>query len=475
MKKIITSIAFLFAIVVCQSQGIDKPRYIIETHRAGTYLGTFEIELFPLIAPLATNYFDSLVNVQFYDSTAFHRVVPGFVIQGGDPNSINGPISTWGQGNPNQPTVNAEFSVVQHLRGRLGAARDVDTNSANSQFYICVAPALFLDGDYTVYGQVTSGMEVVDTIVSSPRDQNDVPLQKIEMFITKNGVNDSIPDAPMLLSPVNNAVDVYDGQKFVWSHIDQAVMYSIEFSTDSLFTNLAYGLNTPIDSVASKSFMGSTKYYWRVKSNNGGHFNTSQVFSFTSAMPGPQLVAPPDTSTNIVTNPVMLWDSLPGAVSYTLQVAKLPVFAGPSFVFNQGGLTATTQQVSSLLVNKKYYWRVRGFNGANDGNWSKVYTFTTGTNTDIVNNISQGKSLRIDKLFPNPTEENLTIQLVCSPQLPVSIDIVDLTGKTIFTKIENSNSGKCNLTLDTRLFSKGIYILHVHDNIEESAEMFEIK
>ena len=131
MKKILSTIAILFCIISASSQGIDKPRYIIETHRAGVYLGTFEIELFPLIAPLATNNFDSLVNVQFYDSTAFHRGVPGFVIQGGDPNSINGPKSTWGQGNPNQPTVNAEFSVVQHLRGRLDSARDTDTNSAN--------------------------------------------------------------------------------------------------------------------------------------------------------------------------------------------------------------------------------------------------------------------------------------------------------------------------------------------------------
>src|SRR5262249_22302116 len=137
---------------------VDKPRYQIVTHRAGNYLGTFEMELFPSIAPLHTNNFDSLVAMQFYDSTAFHRVVPAFVIQGGDPNSIHGPVSTWGQGQPWQVNVNAEFSPARHYRGRLGAARDLDTNSANSQFYICVANAFSLDGQYTVYGQVTSGM-----------------------------------------------------------------------------------------------------------------------------------------------------------------------------------------------------------------------------------------------------------------------------------------------------------------------------
>ncbi|HQU99951.1 MAG TPA: peptidylprolyl isomerase, partial [Bacteroidia bacterium] len=165
MKKGLFIIILVYTTMQAFAQGIDKPRYQIVTHRAGNYLGTIQIELFPLITPLATANFDSLVNAQAYDSTAFHRVVPGFVIQGGDPNSINGPVSTWGMGNPNQPNVNAEFNVVQHIRGRMGAARDVDTNSANSQFYFCVAPALFLDGNYTVYGQVTSGMDVVDTIV----------------------------------------------------------------------------------------------------------------------------------------------------------------------------------------------------------------------------------------------------------------------------------------------------------------------
>ena len=85
--KIAVIISLFFSIENINAQGIDKPKYQIVTHRAGAYLGTFEIELFPLIAPLATANFDSLVSVQFYDSTAFHRVVPGFVIQGGDPNS----------------------------------------------------------------------------------------------------------------------------------------------------------------------------------------------------------------------------------------------------------------------------------------------------------------------------------------------------------------------------------------------------
>jgi peptidyl-prolyl cis-trans isomerase B (cyclophilin B) len=160
---------------------IPKPQYSIRAERADTVIGQFTIELFPLIAPLHTAYFDSLVNIEFYDSTAFHRVVPDFVVQGGDPNSKNKPRSTWGEGDTSQATINAEFSGVSHLRGIIGAARDTDINSASSQFYINVADNASLDWSYTAFGQVLTGMEIVDFIVNVPRDPNDNPIEKIEM------------------------------------------------------------------------------------------------------------------------------------------------------------------------------------------------------------------------------------------------------------------------------------------------------
>ena len=109
-----------------------KPTYQILTKRGGNLLGIINVELFPAIAPLAVINFDSLVSFHFFDSTAFHRVVPTFVIQGGDPNSKHGPKSTWGQGDPNQPTVNAEFSQAMHLRGTFAAARDRKSTRLNS-------------------------------------------------------------------------------------------------------------------------------------------------------------------------------------------------------------------------------------------------------------------------------------------------------------------------------------------------------
>jgi peptidyl-prolyl cis-trans isomerase B (cyclophilin B) len=107
------------------------------------------------------------------------------MIQGGDPNSKNKPEDTWGFGDPSQTRVPAEFSSLKHKRGILSAARSNDPNSANSQFFICVKDSFFLDGKYTIYGQVIKGMEVADKIVDAERNKMDRPLNKIEMKIEK--------------------------------------------------------------------------------------------------------------------------------------------------------------------------------------------------------------------------------------------------------------------------------------------------
>ena len=264
-----------------------KPQYQILTKRGGNLLGMINVELFPAIAPLAVINFDSLVNFQFYDSTAFHRVIPGFVIQGGDPNSKHGPKSTWGQGDPSQPTVNAEFSQAMHLRGTFAAARDANINSANSQFYICVAPQPGLDHNYTIYGHVISGMSIADTIVNAPRDGADNPLQKIEMFITRTGSNDTVPKAPTLVSPVSGTQNVPGSKQVKWTSVSDAIIYHLDVSTDSLFATTFISKDVPPTPIFSSvtGLQGSTTYYWRVKSCNGGHWSAySPVWNFSTTM-----------------------------------------------------------------------------------------------------------------------------------------------------------------------------------------------
>ncbi len=286
MKKHV--LLFLVAVFVCFSAFAQtrtfsgKPVYDILTKRNGNYLGTITVELFPAIAPLHVANFDSLVSTQFYDSTAFHRVIPGFMIQGGDPNSRSGPISTWGYGDPNQPTVNAEFTAARHLRGILSAARDIDTNSANSQFFICVAPASWLNGQYSIYGRVVSGMNIVDTIVNEPRDVNDNPLLKIEMFITLVGSNDTLATVPVLNQPLNYSYASSLARVLKWDAQSDGIIYHVDVSTDSTFATTYRSVDVGTNQYTVTGLTSGNTYYWRVKSNNGGDtsgFSTTWNFS----------------------------------------------------------------------------------------------------------------------------------------------------------------------------------------------------
>ena len=120
--------------------------------------GRVVIEMFPDIAPKHVERYKTLAREGFYDNTPFHRVIEGFMAQGGDPTGT-------GTGGSNLPNLPAEFTTKRHfLRGTCGAARTSDPNSANSQFFIMFAPAPHLDGQYTIWGQVTQGMELIDQL-----------------------------------------------------------------------------------------------------------------------------------------------------------------------------------------------------------------------------------------------------------------------------------------------------------------------
>ncbi len=154
-----------------------------ETHAViETKFGSIELKFYPDIAPNHVNNFIELARKGFYDNTTFHRVIPGFMIQGGDPNSRNPDKSSHGMGGPGH-TVKAEFSDRPHRRGILSMARSANPDSAGSQFFICVKDSLFLDRQYTVFGEVVSGMDVVDQIVSRPRDARDNPDERVEMTV----------------------------------------------------------------------------------------------------------------------------------------------------------------------------------------------------------------------------------------------------------------------------------------------------
>ncbi len=131
-----------------------------------TSLGTITIKFYPDKAPNHVRNFIDLAEQGFYDGMRFHRVIPGFMIQGGDPNSKTANRSTWGTGGSGK-NVNAEFNDVSHRRGIVSMARAQNPDSASSQFFIVVKDSTFLDRQYTVFGEVVSGMDVADKIVAA--------------------------------------------------------------------------------------------------------------------------------------------------------------------------------------------------------------------------------------------------------------------------------------------------------------------
>ena len=146
-----------------------------------TDFGSIRFSLLPDLAPETVRNFSKLAKSGFYNGTLFHRVIPGFMIQGGDPNTKNPDKSMWGQGGPGY-NLKAEFNSRSHLRGIVSMARAADPDSAGSQFFIVTNDSTFLDKQYTVFGEVTEGMEVADEIVNLSRDGNDCPEQEVKML-----------------------------------------------------------------------------------------------------------------------------------------------------------------------------------------------------------------------------------------------------------------------------------------------------
>lgn len=165
---------------VGSESGTSRQQVVLHTEK-----GDITIELLPEIAPNHVENFLKLARSNFYDGTRFHRVIAGFMIQGGDPltkDESRRPF--WGTGGPGY-TINAEFNTEPHVRGVVSMARAQDPNSAGSQFFIVVADSTFLDRQYTVFGRVISGMEVADAIVTSGAGKelpdNPVVITKAEL------------------------------------------------------------------------------------------------------------------------------------------------------------------------------------------------------------------------------------------------------------------------------------------------------
>ena len=190
MNRIITLI--MIGSIIMTSCGKQLDVAVISTK-----YGDIVLEFYPKGAEKHVDSFITHAKNGYFDGTTFHRVIPGFVIQGGDPNSKDDDRSNDGMGgnaakfygegeeeNPETWTLPAEFNDRPHITGTLSMARSPGRpNSAGSQFFICAGPTPQLDNKYTVFGQVVKGLDVIQKIVNTPRDRRDNPKEKVEMTV----------------------------------------------------------------------------------------------------------------------------------------------------------------------------------------------------------------------------------------------------------------------------------------------------
>ena len=190
MNRIITLI--MIGSIIMPSCGKQPDVAVISTK-----YGDIVLEFYPKGAEKHVDSFITHAKNGYFDGTTFHRVIPGYIIQGGDPNSKDDDRSNDGLGghaanfygegeeeNPETWTLPAEFNDRPHITGTLSMARSPGRpNSAGSQFFICVGPTPQLDNKYTVFGQVVEGLDVIQKIVNTPRDRRDNPKEKVEMTV----------------------------------------------------------------------------------------------------------------------------------------------------------------------------------------------------------------------------------------------------------------------------------------------------
>ena len=202
MKKVIAIILILILVGVIFMNNEKEKVAVISTK-----YGDMVVEFYADVAPMHVESFIALAEEEYFNGTTFHRVIPGFVIQGGDPNSklenraIHGTGGRAGKffgiGDKDDSStwlIPQEFNSIPHVKGILSMARTNDPNSASSQFFICHDNASFLDNNYTVFGKVIKGLEIIDQIVNVEKDMNDNPLEKIEMSVVIANKSEVIED-----------------------------------------------------------------------------------------------------------------------------------------------------------------------------------------------------------------------------------------------------------------------------------------
>jgi trimeric autotransporter adhesin len=187
------------------------------------------------------------------------------------------------------------------------------------------------------------------------------------------------PTVPLPLTPANGMQSVVIPPTLVWQYISSATGYTVQVATDNLFKNIVTTKNlSAVSTVVVIGLINNTKYYWRVCSKNStGSSNYSTAYSFTTVNMTPLLLSPYNGATAQSKMPVLVWEKVTGAVSYTVEVSSNSTFS--SIIVTRSGVISTTLLVTGLLANTTYYWRVRAQFASSTSNNSNTFHFTTGS------------------------------------------------------------------------------------------------
>lgn len=314
---------------------------------------------------------------------------------------------------------------------------------------------------YTVTG---AGYNTLDAVPKSAN--NHFVVTGLDRGYNESGftgvVNINTPDAPALVAPANNAVDMADVFELEWAYADPASSYILEVATDDGFQEMF----TTVSGITSLSYEisgmeGQTTYYWRVKGTNAaGDGSYSDVYSYTTGFPVSPLLVFPENNTGSISPLVTFeWNSSDAAETYHLQVARAADFAVNSIKVDTAGISDTTFIASLNDENAFHFWRVKASNSLGTSNWSNLYRFKTGTLGIELTDETVPADYQLSQNYPNPFNPATMIKFGIPEAGFVMINIYNILGEKVMVAVnEYKNAGTYSVDIDGSNLPSGMYI-----------------
>lgn len=278
-----------------------------------------------------------------------------------------------------------------------------------------------------------------------------------------NVVSISAPAAPTLAQPSNGAINQRDTVVLRWNLPNFASTFRVQISTNSSFTSpLVLDQQGILDTfLVVTGLEGQTQYFWRVNSSNAaGTSAYSSVFNFTTGFPkAPNLIYPENNTGNIPVDTILYWNRSQSATSYRLMLARAADFAPSSIVLDVSNLTDTTYQVTGLLQNTFYFWRIKATNQFGTSNWSTAFRFKTVSPVGVEEDNYSPNSFYLEQNYPNPFNPSTTIRFNLPQATYVTLKVYDSLGSEIQTLIDNEYkpAGIYQIDFDAQSLSSGMY------------------